>query len=77
MSDRKRDEAILRKVQIDAGIAQLKSQKEHAETAQVDPQTDFSNQMLLKALENPDGLLKLFEVAEKAQKFSKGGKIHK
>ena len=54
LSDRKRDEAILRKVQIDAGIAQLKSQKEHAETAQVDPQTDFSNQMLLKALENTD-----------------------
>lgn len=77
LSDRKRDEAVLRKVQIDAGIAQLKSQKEHAETAQVDPQTDFSNQMLLKALENPDGLLKLFDVAEKAQKFSKGGKIHK
>jgi hypothetical protein len=33
--------------------------------------------MLIKALENPDGLLKLFEVVEKAQKFSKGGKIHK
>ena len=71
LSDRKRDEAILRKVQIDAGIAQLKSQQEHAKTAQVNPQTDFSNQMLLKALENPDGLLKLFEVAEKAQNFGK------
>ena len=71
LSDRKRDEAILRKVQIDAGIAQLKSQQEHAKTAQVDPQTEFNNQMLLKALENPDGLLKLFEVAEKAQNFGK------
>ena len=77
LSDRKRDEAILRRVQIDAGLAQIKNEKEHESSAQVDQQTDFNNQMLLKALENPDGLLKLFEVAEKAQKFSKGGKIHK
>lgn len=77
LSDRKRDEAILRKVQIDAGIAQLKSQQEHVESAQIDPQADFNNQMLLKALENPDGFLKLFEIAEKAQNFGKSGKIHK
>jgi lysophospholipase L1-like esterase len=77
LSDRKRDEAILRRVQIDASLAQIKNQQEHAESAQVNPQDDFNNQMLIKALENPDGFLKLFEVAEKAQKFSKGGKIHK
>lgn len=77
LSDRKRDEAILRRVQIDASLAQIKNQQEHAESAQVNPQDDFNNQILIRALENPDGLLKLFEVAEKAQKFSKGGKIHK
>ena len=71
LSDSKRDEAILRRVQIDAALAQIKSEQEHA-TAQVDPKEDFGNQMLLKAIENPDGLLKLFEVAEKAQNLNKG-----
>lgn len=77
LSERKRDEAILRKVQIDAGIAQLKKQQEHEETSQVEPQADFNNQMLLKVLENPDGFLKLFEFAEKTQKNGKNGKIRK
>lgn len=77
LSDMKRDEAILRRVQIDANLAQIKSQQEQTESSQVEPQADFNNQMLLKALENPDGLLKLFEVAEKAQNFNKGGKSHK
>lgn len=77
LSDRKRDEAVLRRVQIDAGLAQIKNQQENTESAQVNPQDDINNQMLIKALENPDGLLKLFEVAEKAQKFNKSGKIRK
>ena len=70
LSDRKRDEAILRRVQIDAAIAQIEKGKDN--TAQVDPKEEFGNQMLMKALENPDGLLKLFEVAEKAQNLNKG-----
>ena len=74
LSDRKRDEAVLRRVQIDANLAQIKSHQEQPESSQVEPQADFNNQMLLKALENPDGLLKLFEVAEKAQNFNKSGK---
>lgn len=73
----KRDEAILRRVQIDANLAQIKSRQEQTESSQVEPQADFNNQMLLKVLENPDGLLKLLEVAEKAQNFNKGGKSHK
>lgn len=70
LSDSKRDEAILRRVQIDAAIAQIEKEKDN--TAQVDPKEEFSNQMLMKAIENPDGLLKLFEVAEKAQNLNKG-----
>ena len=70
LSDSKRDEAILRRVQIDAAIAQIENGKDN--TAQVDPKEEFGNQMLMKALENPDGLLKLFEVAEKAQNLNKG-----
>ena len=70
LSDSKRDEAILRRVQIDAAIAQIEKGKDN--TAQVDPKEEFGNQMLMKALENPDGLLKLFEVAEKAQNLNKG-----
>ena len=70
LSDSKRDEAILRQVQIDAAIAQIKKEKDN--TAQVDPKEEFSNQILMKALENPDGLLKLFEAAEKVQSLNKG-----
>lgn len=77
LSDRKRDEAVLRRVQIDASLAQIKNQQENSESAQVNPQDAFNNQMLIKALENPDGLLKLFEVAEKAQKFNQSGKMRK
>lgn len=75
LSNSKRDEAVLRRVQIDAAIAQIEKEKDH--TAQVDPKEEFSNQMLMKALENPDGLLKLFEAAEKAQSFSKGPRSRK
>ena len=69
LSDSKRDEAILRRVQIDAAIAQIEKGKDN--TAQVDPEEEFSNQMIMKALENPDGLLKLFKAAEKAQNLNK------
>ena len=75
LSDSKRDEAVLRRVQIDAAIAQIEKGKDN--TAQVDPKEEFSNQMLMKALENPDGLLKLFEVAEKAQNLNKGPRSRK
>ena len=71
LSERKRDEALLRRVQIDASLVQIKNQQEHAEESQVNTQDDFNNQMLLKVLENPDGFLKLFEIAEKAQHFGK------
>ena len=75
LSDNKRDEAVLRRVQIDAAIAQIEKGKDN--TAQVDPKEEFGNQMLMKAIENPDGLLKLFEVAEKAQNLNKGPRIRK
>ena len=71
LSEQKRDETVLRKVQIDAALAQIKNEQEHS-AAQVDPQEDIKNQMLLKAMENPDTLLKLIEVVEKTQNFSIG-----
>lgn len=77
LSDRKHDEDVLRRVQIDASLAQIKEKQEHTQVSQVDPKADFTNQMLLKALENPDGLLKLVEITEKAQNFNKGGSPRK
>lgn len=62
---------VLRRVQIDAAIAQIKEGQEHKETAQTDTQTALSNQMLLKVLENPDSFIKLIDAAEKAQNFGK------
>lgn len=77
LSERKRDEAILRRAQIGASVAQIKSQEESAESSQVDKETDFRNQMVLRLLENPDGLLKLLEAVEKAQRMSSSGKKRK
>ena len=67
LSNKRQDEAILRRVQIDAGLAQIKKEEEHKDTAQSTENTA----LLMKAMENPDGLLKLLEVAEKAQNFGK------
>ena len=67
LSNKRRDEAVLRKAQIDASLAQIKREQEHSEVARVDAKTELNNQMLLKAMDNPDGLMKLLEIAQKAQ----------
>ena len=72
LSERKRDEAVLRKVQIDAGLAQINKKEQGGENARVDTKTEIGNQMLLKALENPDGFVRLIEAAGKAQQLTKG-----
>lgn len=74
LSERKQDEAVLRKVQIDAGLAQINNQKQGRENARVDSKTEITNQMVLKVLENPDGFMKLIEAAEKAQNLTIGQK---
>lgn len=74
LSERKRDETILRRVQIDAGLAQLKKEQEPQNVAHIDAKTEITNQMVLKALENPDSFMKLVEAAGKAQSLSKSTK---
>ena len=71
LSDKRQQEAILRKVQIDAGIAQLKETQGHENNAQIDSQTALNNQVLMKALENPEGFAKLLGAVEKAQNLGK------
>lgn len=71
LSTKKQDETVLRRVQIDAALAQIKEGQEHKETAQTDTQTTLNNQMLLKVLENPDSFIKLIDAAEKAQNLGK------
>ena len=71
MSTKKQDETVLRRVKIDAALAQIKEGQEHKETAQTDTQTALSIQMLLKVLENPDSFIKLIDAAEKAQNLGK------
>ena len=71
LSDKRQQEAILRKVQIDAGIAQLKETQGHENNAQIDSQTALNNQVLMKALENPEGFVKLLGAVEKAQNLEK------
>ena len=71
LSTKKQDETVLRRVQIDAALAQIKEGQEHKEIAQTDTQTTLNNQMLLKVLENPDSFIKLIDAAEKAQNLGK------
>lgn len=74
LSERKRDETILRRVQIDAGLAQLKKEQEPQNVSHIDAKAEITNQMVLKVLENPDSFVKLVEAAEKAQNLSKSTK---
>ena len=74
LSTKKQDEAVLRKVQIDAALAQIKGSQGQGNAAQIDAQTEQNNQMLLKALENPDGFVRLLEAATKAQNLGKNNK---
>lgn len=65
LSDRKVEEAVLRRVQIDSAVAQLHKEQETQNSAQVSPKDQMTNQMVLAALQNPDGFVKLIEAAGK------------
>ena len=70
LSERKKEESVLRRVQIDAAIAQSQK-KEEKENTQTNKNDEFAGQMILEMMKNPDDLLKLMDVAEKAQKLQK------
>lgn len=65
LSIRLQEEAILRRVQIDAGLAQLRSSKKVTDTTQIDPNSELASRLLLEAMRNPDGMVKLIEATEK------------
>ena len=71
LATKKQNEAFLTKVQIDAGLAQIDKSSDDENTAQIDKKDELANKLLFEAMENPDKLLKLMKVAEKAQKFNK------
>lgn len=78
LSDRKRDETILRRVQIDAALSQIKKEDAHHGNAErVDPADEMKQQLTMRMLNDPDGLLKLLEFVEKGQKVVKGSKTKK
>lgn len=73
LSDRKRDEAVLRRVQIDAGIAQIKKEESHQSgVSRVDSTTEMNQQLTMKALNDPEWLMKLVEAVEKGKKIVPG-----
>lgn len=65
LSDRLKDEALLRRVQIDAGIAQIDEAKKRkdVETSQTTDRNQMATQVLIEAMRTPDGLPKLVEAA--------------
>ena len=74
LSNLRQDEAVLRRVQIDAGLAQINETKNHEEVSQAKANSQMATQVLIEAMRNPDSLMKLMEVAEKAQNLNKGTK---
>lgn len=77
LSDRKVEEAVLRKVQIDSAMAHLKKEQEQKEAAQVTPNEAMTNQMILAALQNPDGFVKLLEATGKVQATRKNQQVRR
>lgn len=71
LSNRKQDEVILRRVQIDAALAQIKNLDNEKNNVQVNKNDEMAQKLMYEAMENPDKILKLVEVAEKVQKFNK------
>lgn len=72
LSNQKKDEQILRRVQIDAAIAQLNKPSDNKENEQIPKEEEMNRALLMEVIKNPDGLLKLVEAAEKAQHLGKG-----
>jgi len=71
LSDKNEQEAVLRGVQIQVALEQIKEKHESNASAQVNNEEMLKTQMVLSALENPDKFLKFIEAAEKAQNFGK------
>ena len=71
LSNRKQDEAILRKAQIDVAFAQIKNTNEDKNISQTNKKDEITNRLMFELIDNPDKMLKLMEVAEKAQKLNK------
>ena len=71
LSNKLQDEAVLRRVQIDVGLAQINEAKKHTEISQTNAGNQVATQVFIEAMRNPDGLLKLMEAAEKAQNLGR------
>lgn len=71
LSDRKQDEAILRRVQIDAALAQIKNLDNEKNNAQVNKNDEMASKIFMEAIKNPDGMINLMKVIEQAQKLTK------
>lgn len=69
--NRKQDETVLRKVQIDAALAQIKNLNDEKNSAQVNKNDEMAQKLMYEAMDNPEKILNLMKVAEKVQKFNK------
>lgn len=66
LATKMQEEAILRHVQIESATLQLQQIQSHQET-QASAKQDQSTQLMLAALQNPEGLAMLLDIAEKAE----------
>lgn len=68
LSERKQMEESLRRINIEAGLAQIKSLGKTS-SAQISDKDQLNAELIKEAMRNPDSLIKLMDAVEKAQKL--------
>ena len=68
LSNSLQEEATLRRVQIDAGLAQINASNAKTGSTQASKKEEMVNQLIIEAMKNPDGLMKLVEFSKQALK---------
>lgn len=66
LATKMQEEAVLRRVQIESAVQQLQQKQTQPET-QASEKQDQQTQLFLAALQNPEGLATLFDIAEKVE----------
>lgn len=68
LSNSLQEEATLRRVQIDAGLAQINASNTNNGSNQATKHEEMANKLIIEAMKNPDGLAKLVEFSNKVLK---------
>lgn len=71
LADKLQEESVLRRIQIDTGLAQLDKIKNSQAFSQENNNNGINQQILLEAMKNPEGIARLMEISTNYQKTQK------